>query len=193
MPRFGLKSIVVNGTAHDDLTKGPGRELHTYMPGEGELIYVAGHRTTYLAPFAHIDSLKPGDRITFQLPYATFDLRGHRPQDRHRRRPRRSPVAPQGAARPPGLPPAVLRDAPLPGVREARPRRAPRRRGLRRRQVRPDHLDRWTRAGDSRDRRPGAEDRLRRAGRARARPPRPRGRSCATPGPRPARARHRRR
>ena len=80
MPRFGLKSIVINGTAHDDLTKGPGRELHTYMPGEGELIYVAGHRTTYLAPFAHIDSLKPGDRITFQLPYATFvyEVTGHK-------------------------------------------------------------------------------------------------------------------
>ena len=80
VPRLGLKSIVVNGTAHDDLTKGPGRELHTYMPGQGELIYIAGHRTTYLAPFAHIDSLKPGDPITFQLPYATFvyEVTGHR-------------------------------------------------------------------------------------------------------------------
>lgn len=80
VPRFGLKSIVVNGTAHDDLTKGPGRELHTYMPGEGELVYIAGHRTTYLAPFAHIDSLKAGDRITFQLPYATFlyEVTGHK-------------------------------------------------------------------------------------------------------------------
>src|SRR3954471_19719987 len=79
VPRFGLKSIVVNGTAHDDLTKGPGRELHTYMPGEGELVYVAGHRTTYLAPFAHIDSLKPGDTITFELPYGTFhyEVTGH--------------------------------------------------------------------------------------------------------------------
>jgi sortase A len=73
VPRLGLKAIAVNGTAHDDLTKGPGRELHTYMPGEGELIYIAGHRTTYLAPFAHIDSLRAGDRITFELPYATFE------------------------------------------------------------------------------------------------------------------------
>jgi sortase A len=79
-PRLGLKSIVVNGTAHDDLTKGPGRELHTYMPGEGELVYIAGHRTTYLAPFAHIDSFKPGDKVTFELPYATFEYEivGHR-------------------------------------------------------------------------------------------------------------------
>jgi sortase A len=79
VPRLGLKSIVVNGTAHDDLTKGPGRELHTFMPGENELVYVAGHRTTYLAPFAKIDSLKPGDPVTFELPYATFhyEITGH--------------------------------------------------------------------------------------------------------------------
>jgi sortase A len=80
VPRLGLKSIVVNGTAHDDLTKGPGRELHTFMPGENELVYIAGHRTTYLAPFAHIDSLKPGDPVTFVLPYATFhyEITGHK-------------------------------------------------------------------------------------------------------------------
>jgi sortase A len=80
VPRLGLKAIVVNGTSHDDLTKGPGRELHTHMPGEGELVYVAGHRTTYLAPFAHIDKLRRGDRVTFVLPYATFDyeITGHR-------------------------------------------------------------------------------------------------------------------
>ena len=72
VPRLGLKSIVVNGTGHGDLTKGPGRELHTFMPGEGELVYIAGHRTTYLAPFAKIDTLKAGDPITFELPYATF-------------------------------------------------------------------------------------------------------------------------
>lgn len=85
VPRFGLKSIVINGTGHDDLTKGPGRELHTYMPGEGELVYIAGHRTTYLAPFAHIDKARPGDRVTFQLPYATFvyEVTGHKIVDAH--------------------------------------------------------------------------------------------------------------
>jgi sortase A len=80
VPRLGLKSIVVNGTSHDDLTKGPGRDLRTYMPGQNELIYVAGHRTTYLAPFSHIDSLRPGDRITFVVPYGTleYEVTGHR-------------------------------------------------------------------------------------------------------------------
>jgi sortase A len=75
VPRFGLKSIVINGTAHDDLTKGPGREMSTYMPGEGELVYVAGHRTTYLAPFAHIERMRAGDPITLEVPYGTFRYR----------------------------------------------------------------------------------------------------------------------
>jgi sortase A len=85
VPRLGLKTIVVNGTAHDDLTKGPGRELHTFVPGENELIYIAGHRTTYLAPFAKIDSLEPGDPVTFVLPYGTFHyvITGHRIVDAH--------------------------------------------------------------------------------------------------------------
>ena len=78
--RLHLNMILVNGTDHDSLKKGPGRDLRTYMPGEGQLIYIAGHRTTYLAPFAHIDSLRKGDRVAFVLPYATFDyeVTGHR-------------------------------------------------------------------------------------------------------------------
>jgi sortase A len=72
VPRLGLSAIVVNGTDHDSLTKGPGRYLGSYVPGEHELVYVAGHRTTYLAPFAHIEAIQPGDRATFELPYATF-------------------------------------------------------------------------------------------------------------------------
>ncbi len=79
VPRLGLDIIVVNGTDHDSLTKGPGRYLGSYMPGEHELVYIAGHRTTYLAPFAHIDDLRPGDGVTFELPYATltYEIRWH--------------------------------------------------------------------------------------------------------------------
>src|SRR5437667_1276729 len=64
--------ILVNGTDEATLQKGPGRDLRTYMPGQGQLVYIAGHRTTYLAPFSHIDSLRPGDRITLEVPYGTF-------------------------------------------------------------------------------------------------------------------------
>lgn len=80
IPRLGLDMIMVNGTDSGTLKKGPGRDLRTFMPGQGELVYIAGHRTTYLAPFAHIDRLEPGDRVTLEMPYATLVYRvtGHR-------------------------------------------------------------------------------------------------------------------
>jgi sortase A len=80
IPRLGLTEIVVNGTDHDSLKRGPGRYLGSAMPGEGELVYVAGHRTTYGAPFSRIDKLRKGDRVLLQLPYATFEyaITGHR-------------------------------------------------------------------------------------------------------------------
>jgi sortase A len=73
--RLGLSMILVNGTDDASLRKGPGRDLRTYMPGEGQLVYIAGHRTTYLAPFAHINSIRVGDYITLEVPYATFRYR----------------------------------------------------------------------------------------------------------------------
>jgi sortase A len=79
VPRLGLNAILVNGTDHDSLTKGPGRYRGSYIPGEGQLVYIAGHRTTYGAPFAHIEQLRRGDRVTIELPYAAFvyRVRGH--------------------------------------------------------------------------------------------------------------------
>ena len=49
-----------------------GRDLETYMPGQNRLVYIAGHRTTFLASFSDINALRRGDRITLELPYATF-------------------------------------------------------------------------------------------------------------------------
>ena len=79
VPRLHLSIVVVVGTDHNSLMKGPGWYTGTFLPGEGQLIYIAGHRTTYLAPFAHIDSLRPRDRVTLELPYGTFVylIRGH--------------------------------------------------------------------------------------------------------------------
>lgn len=79
VPRLGLNMVVVTGTDESSLEKGPGWYTGTRLPGEGQLIYIAGHRTTYLAPFAHIDSLRHGDAVTLELPYATFVYRitGH--------------------------------------------------------------------------------------------------------------------
>ncbi|HET7571806.1 MAG TPA: class E sortase [Gaiellaceae bacterium] len=78
IPRIGLHMVLVNGTDHDTLKRGPGRDLRSYMPGENRLVYVAGHRTTYLAPFSHIDAIRRGDRITLKMPYGTFVYRAVR-------------------------------------------------------------------------------------------------------------------
>jgi sortase A len=80
IPSLGLDEVIVNGTDADSLERGPGRYLGSAMPGEGELVYVAGHRTTYGAPFSKIDSLRKGDRVFVELPYATFEyaITGHR-------------------------------------------------------------------------------------------------------------------
>jgi sortase A len=72
VPRMGVNMLLVNGTDHDTLKKGPGRDGRTFMPGENRLVYIAGHRTTYLAPFSHIDRLGSGDRVTIEVPYGTF-------------------------------------------------------------------------------------------------------------------------
>lgn len=79
IPRLGVTEIVVNGTDPNSLKRGPGRYLGTAMPGEGELVYIAGHRTTYGAPFAHINRLRKGDRVFLELPYGTIEyaVTGH--------------------------------------------------------------------------------------------------------------------
>jgi sortase A len=76
--RIGLNMVLVDGTDHDSLTKGPGRDLRTYMPGEKRLIYIAGHRTTYLAPFSDITDIRKGDYIRIEVPYGTFVYRAFR-------------------------------------------------------------------------------------------------------------------
>jgi sortase A len=77
IPRLGLRMIVVDGTDEASLKRGPGLDRQTSMPGRGRLVYIAGHRTTYLAPFSHIEDIVPGDRITLEMPYATFVYRAY--------------------------------------------------------------------------------------------------------------------
>ena len=73
IPALGVSEIVVNGTDHYSLKRGPGRYLGSAMPGEGKLVYIAGHRTTYGAPFSRIDRLGKGDRVFLELPYARIE------------------------------------------------------------------------------------------------------------------------
>jgi sortase A len=78
IPRLGLNMVLVNGTDDASLERGPGRDLRTYMPGQNRLVYIAGHRTTFLAPFSHIDAIRPGDPIKLEMPYGTFAYRAVR-------------------------------------------------------------------------------------------------------------------
>ncbi len=64
--------VMVYGTSTADLRKGPGVYPDTPLPGEGGTTGIAGHRTTYGAPFRHIDQLDPGDRIVLKMPYGEF-------------------------------------------------------------------------------------------------------------------------
>ena len=63
---------VVQGTDSTSLEKGPGHYPATALPGLGQTVAIAGHRTTYLAPFRHIDALRPGDQIVVKMPYGEF-------------------------------------------------------------------------------------------------------------------------
>jgi len=72
IPRIGASYVIVKGTSTDDLKSGPGIYPETSFPGAGATTAIAGHRTTYLAPFRHIDSLAPGDTIKLEMPYARF-------------------------------------------------------------------------------------------------------------------------
>lgn len=68
----GLNMVFVQGTDESSLELGPGHYPETAMPGQGKTVAIAGHRTTYLAPFRHIDSMKKGDKITLKMPYGNF-------------------------------------------------------------------------------------------------------------------------
>jgi sortase A len=78
--RMNLNIVVVEGTDTADLQRGPGHYPDTALPGEGKTVGIAGHRTTYLAPFHNINTLKRGDDIIIKMPYATFDYQvtGHK-------------------------------------------------------------------------------------------------------------------
>jgi len=71
-PKIGLDKIVVQGVEVDDLRKGPGHYRSTPMPGQHGNAAIAGHRTTYGAPFNRIDELDPGDDIMVSTPQGDF-------------------------------------------------------------------------------------------------------------------------
>jgi sortase A len=75
IPSIGVSEYVVEGTDADNLRKGPGHYPDTPLPGQHGTSAIAGHRTTYGAPFRNLDKLKHNDRIVVELPYGTFVYR----------------------------------------------------------------------------------------------------------------------
>ncbi len=72
IPEIGVDKIVVEGVSLDDLKKGPGHYPETPLPGQEGNAAIAGHRTTYGAPFNRLDELEPGDEIFVQTIQGEF-------------------------------------------------------------------------------------------------------------------------
>ena len=75
IPKIGVDKYVVQGVGETDLRKGPGHYPQTPMPGEQGNAAIAGHRTTYGAPFNRLDELAPGDDILVTTLKGSFTYR----------------------------------------------------------------------------------------------------------------------
>lgn len=76
IPAIELNYVVVEGTDTESLKKGPGHYLGTAYPWEETgRVGIAGHRTTYGAPFWSLNELREGDRIVLATEYGIFNYR----------------------------------------------------------------------------------------------------------------------
>jgi sortase A len=75
IPSIGVSEYVVEGTDTDDLRKGPGHYPDTPLPGGRGTAAIAGHRTTYGAPFRQIDKLRRGQVILVETPTDRYTYR----------------------------------------------------------------------------------------------------------------------
>ncbi len=78
IPAADADFVLVKGSDPADLRRGPGFYAGSPLPGSPGTVAIAGHRTTYLSPFRHLDRLKAGDGITIDMPYARFRYRVER-------------------------------------------------------------------------------------------------------------------
>ena len=72
IPKIGQTYNVIQGDQTAQLQSGPGHYPQTALPGMGQTVGIAGHRTTYLAPFRFINKLHTGDPIYVTMPYGRF-------------------------------------------------------------------------------------------------------------------------
>jgi sortase A len=72
IPAIGVDKIVVEGVDVSDLKRGPGHYPDSPLPGQPGNAAIAGHRTTYGAPFNRLDELAPGDEILVSTVQGAF-------------------------------------------------------------------------------------------------------------------------
>ena len=72
IPAIDGDEVIVEGTDAGSLQKGPGHYPGTGLPGQDRTTAIAGHRTTYLAPFRKLNELEGGDEVIVETPYADF-------------------------------------------------------------------------------------------------------------------------
>lgn len=64
IPRLDLEQVVLQGSASEQTAVGPGLRNDSSLPGQAGSSVIVGRRATFGAPFAHLDRLRPGDRIS---------------------------------------------------------------------------------------------------------------------------------
>ncbi len=72
IPKIGVDKVIVEGVGTADLRLGPGHYPGTPLPGQLGNSAIAGHRTTYGAPFSDLDQLSPGDQIDIETQQGKF-------------------------------------------------------------------------------------------------------------------------
>ena len=73
--KIGVDKVVVEGTSVPDLRKGPGHYTGSPLPGQLGNAAIAGHRTTYGAPFGDLDQLAPNDTISVRTLTGTWNYK----------------------------------------------------------------------------------------------------------------------
>ena len=80
IPDIDASQVIVEGTDGGTLRRGPGHYPETPLPGIRGTVAIAGHRTTYGAPFRDLDKLDERDEIVVEMPYGRFVYRVEKSQ-----------------------------------------------------------------------------------------------------------------
>jgi sortase A len=75
IPSIGVSKYVVAGVRLKDLERGPGLFPGSPLPGQKGNVAIAGHRTTFGAPFSRIDEIQNNEKIILESRDGTFTYR----------------------------------------------------------------------------------------------------------------------